>query len=270
MKKFYLTVGAVFKNESSVLKEWIEHYKKHGIDHIYLINDYSTDDFFSVLEPYMLDNYVTLFQNNVGFYKGRQHTMYTKYLLPKAFVECQWIAILDIDEYLYNPTGQMDLKPLLVPYETSVAEIQVNWLLFGSNGHDKQPLDGIVKNFTKRAPTNFKTKSMTPYGYDICNTEGNKSILNMSYQIDEIRIHGSKVNGPTVNLSWKCQPNFDDSKALFLINHYQLMSKEYFFSVKATRGDADCWFSKNGRNLEYFETWDQNTIEDLRLWNQNK
>lgn len=270
MKKFYLTVGAVFKNESSVLKEWIEHYKKHGVDHIYLINDYSTDDYFSILEPYLLENYITLFQNNISFFLGRQSAIYNKYLLPKVLEECQWIAILDIDEYLYTPIGQLDLKPLLVPYETTVAEIEVNWLLFGSNGFEKQPIDGIVKNFVKRAPSNFKIKSMTPHGYELCHTEGNKSILNTNFIINEIGVHGSKTNGPKVNLSWKSQPNYDDSTALLLINHYQLMSKEYFFSVKATRGDVNCWFSKDGRNLELFNTWDQNTIEDLRLWEQNK
>ena len=34
---FYFTIGAVFKNESHILKEWIEHYLYHGIEHIYLI-----------------------------------------------------------------------------------------------------------------------------------------------------------------------------------------------------------------------------------------
>jgi hypothetical protein len=37
--KYYLSVGAIFKNESMILKEWIEHYLHHGFEHIYLINE---------------------------------------------------------------------------------------------------------------------------------------------------------------------------------------------------------------------------------------
>ena len=40
-QKYYFSVAAMFKNESWSLKEWIEHYKFHGADHIYLIDDLS-------------------------------------------------------------------------------------------------------------------------------------------------------------------------------------------------------------------------------------
>ena len=44
--KHYLSVASVFKNESWNLKEWVLHYKHHGVDHIYLVNDFSDDDTF--------------------------------------------------------------------------------------------------------------------------------------------------------------------------------------------------------------------------------
>ena len=37
--KYEFVIGAAFKNEGHILDEWIRHYKYHGIDHIYLIND---------------------------------------------------------------------------------------------------------------------------------------------------------------------------------------------------------------------------------------
>ena len=37
--KHYLSDVSVFKNESWNLKEWVLHYKHHGVDHIYLVND---------------------------------------------------------------------------------------------------------------------------------------------------------------------------------------------------------------------------------------
>jgi hypothetical protein len=49
IQRYHLSVAAIFKNESKILKEWIEHYFLHGVEHIYLINDHSTDDFLAVL-----------------------------------------------------------------------------------------------------------------------------------------------------------------------------------------------------------------------------
>ena len=37
-KKYYFSVASMFRNEAWNLKEWIEHYKFHGADHIYLID----------------------------------------------------------------------------------------------------------------------------------------------------------------------------------------------------------------------------------------
>ena len=58
---YYFSIGAIFKNESHILKEWLDHYFFHGVDHIYLINDNSTDKFLEILKPYIVKNVVTLY-----------------------------------------------------------------------------------------------------------------------------------------------------------------------------------------------------------------
>ena len=52
--KYYFSVAAMFKNESWTLKEWVEHYKLHGADHIYLVDDFSDDDYLPILQPYIV------------------------------------------------------------------------------------------------------------------------------------------------------------------------------------------------------------------------
>ena len=42
---YKLSVGSIFKNESQGIKEWIEHYLNHGVEHFYLINDNSNDNY---------------------------------------------------------------------------------------------------------------------------------------------------------------------------------------------------------------------------------
>ena len=83
---------AMFKNESWTLKEWVEHYKYHGVDHIYLVDDFSDDDYLPILQPYIDEGYVTLFKSDVSErFVGRQIHITNKYLLPIA-TESKWIT----------------------------------------------------------------------------------------------------------------------------------------------------------------------------------
>ena len=69
--KYYFSVAAMFKNESWSLKEWIEHYKFHGADHIYLVNDFSDDDYLLLIgDPAMIGVACSVASyNNRGKYK---------------------------------------------------------------------------------------------------------------------------------------------------------------------------------------------------------
>ena len=70
---YYLTVGAIFKNESHCLQEWIEHHLYHGVEHFYLINDESTDEFMKILQPYINKDIITLYNvKNHPKYPGKQ------------------------------------------------------------------------------------------------------------------------------------------------------------------------------------------------------
>ena len=78
MSKYYLSVGAMFKNESHSIDEWIRHYLHHGVDHFYLINDSSTDNSKEVIQPYIDKGKVTLFEPDEPYYLGRQRNMYNR------------------------------------------------------------------------------------------------------------------------------------------------------------------------------------------------
>jgi hypothetical protein len=46
-------VVAIFKNETTNLKEWIDHYIWQGASHIYLCDHESTDNPLEILQPYI-------------------------------------------------------------------------------------------------------------------------------------------------------------------------------------------------------------------------
>lgn len=58
-KKYYVSICAIFKNEAKYLKEWIDYHLIVGVDHFYLYNNYSDDNYEKVLKPYIQRQLVT-------------------------------------------------------------------------------------------------------------------------------------------------------------------------------------------------------------------
>jgi len=50
---YFLSVLAIFKNETMNLKVWIDHYLWQGVEKIYLIDNGSTDNPMPILQPYI-------------------------------------------------------------------------------------------------------------------------------------------------------------------------------------------------------------------------
>lgn len=246
----YFVVGAIFKNEAHILSEWLEHYLYHGVEKFYLINDNSSDNFMEILQPYIDSDLVMLYNPQEPKYDGRQSVLYDRFFLPLLHnKQVQWLALIDLDEFLYCP-AEIDIKKQLSKYE-HVAQVSINWVNFGSNGHVKQPAN-VVKSFTKRMWLRDPQK-------------GIKNIINSNFYTTMLGIHESHVYGPRANLSW----GGNMEKPIFLINHYQIQSEEFWRNIKMTRGDADCHHSDTGRDMEMFKQLDLNECEDLTLLNQN-
>jgi len=237
----------MFKNESQIMKEWIDHYLFHGVDHFYLIDDNSSDDFLSILQPYIDNGIITLFQHTQpwDYYLGRQKDMYNHFLLPHLH-QTQWLAVLDLDEYLWSPMST-DLKEPLRHCER-LGQIQVKNNLFGSNGHIQQPVS-VVQSFTKRSK---------------CINEGGiKYIINTNFKFKELTIHHAYFLDPK------------DAESFFIIigapyfclNHYSCQSREYWDTNKCVRGDGDHW---RIRTPSDFDLVDLNDVEDLELYEQNR
>lgn len=265
MKKYYLSIASIFKNESWGMKEWLDHYRFHGVDHIYLVNDFSTDDYMSILNPYIEDGFVTLYQNdNPERYTGRQIDINNKFFKP-IVNDTQWIANLDLDEFLYSPKT-INLKDIIRKYE-SYACLTANWVWFNSNGHVRQP-SSIVKFFTKRCEYNAKVYMKGPgsSSFEWIELNAPKVILNSNFEISSFNVHSASINGNSINISIRDISNDPE----LLINHYQLQSREYWEKIKMNRGDVNHWFKGSSRDFGGYDAMDIGDIDDFRLWEQNK
>ena len=108
-----------------------------GVEHFYLYNNNSTDDYQAALAPYIRDGLVTLHEwPHIPAAPGAD-----EHCVEHYGREARWIAFLDDDEFLF-PVKVGTLAEALEPYKTHPA-VAVYWVMFGSNGHQKRP-EGLV------------------------------------------------------------------------------------------------------------------------------
>ena len=113
--KVFLSLTAQFKNENHILEEWLKHYVKWGVQHFYLLNDNSTDNFMK--NPFLLflvnKNMITLI--NLPKYTDQRQN-YTNYVLPIAKNRTKWLIVCDLDEFIYSPNYKT-ISEALVKYK---------------------------------------------------------------------------------------------------------------------------------------------------------
>jgi len=246
-----LCLLAIFKNEAHILKEWIEHYIKEGVDKFFLVNNNSSDNFYEVLLPYIIMGIVTL-NNDERYYS--QTIIYNDYLH-----ECKqytWTIVCDLDEFIYSRRGFNSIKDFLNSLPNDVSQVCIPWKMYGSNGYDsydKPQPESVIQSFTKRQHNNGLVN--------------NKSIVRTeflaSFDLHEQNVYGGRqYNEPEHRFFMTINEEILQNSCLHL-NHYAIQSFEWFMRVKATRGDNTT--SHNVRNEGYFRAYDRNDIEDLEL-----
>ncbi|MBF0122421.1 MAG: glycosyltransferase family 92 protein [Candidatus Omnitrophica bacterium] len=126
---FNLAVVAIFKNEALYLKDWIEFHLKVGVEHFYLYNNNSSDNYREVLQPFkgVIDIY------DWPIHPGQMQA-YADCVLTKA--NTKWLAAIDIDEYLF-PVKNDNLSATLEAYDRpEISSLCVFWVIFGSDGKE--------------------------------------------------------------------------------------------------------------------------------------
>ena len=145
MSRPYLSACLCFRNSGAYLAEWLAFYTVLGVEHFYLYNNDSADDFAFAIAPYVRRRMATLI-NHPG--RGVQHAVYA-HCLQEFGPQTKWMIFCDDDEFLF-PVTDASLPEALVPYE-GYAGVGVAWMMYGSSGHTVQPKGLVIENYLRRA-----------------------------------------------------------------------------------------------------------------------
>ena len=143
--KTFLSVCAMFRDEARYLDEWLTFHSYQGVERFFLYDDGSSDNYREVLDPWIAAGRVVLFDG-----KGRRQLPIFADCLRRVRLRTEWLAYIDVDEFLWSPTGNF-VSEVLGRYRGS-AGVMVRWVLFGSSGHNIRPEGPIIENYTRCIP----------------------------------------------------------------------------------------------------------------------
>jgi hypothetical protein len=140
----YLAACAVFRNEGSHLPEWVEFHRRQGIQRFWLYDNLSTDAWETGLAPWLSSGVVTVssWPHHPGQLSAYSHC------LRSHRADARWVAFIDIDEFLFSPTGR-SLPSVLDGFEGNSAVV-ANWRLYGTSGHFQPPTGPTTQNYLWR------------------------------------------------------------------------------------------------------------------------
>lgn len=259
---YKLSICAVFKDEADYLSEWIDFHRLMGVEHFFLYNNNSADDYLERLRKPIADGVVTLIEwpqtpGQLSAYKD---------CLSRFGSQSQWLAFIDLDEFLFSPE-QKPVPDILHEYVASPA-VAVNWVMFGSAGHETAPQAGVLDSYKLRGELDvvipYEHLRLSGQGYVPINCHV-KSIVQPEFVVDCINPHFFIYRAGLCAVDELRRPvpgPFTASVSVkrLRLNHYWSKSLEEC-RKKIAKGKAD---SHGKRSWEEFALRDSrlNSVED--------
>lgn len=148
-----IALCCVFKNEAPWLKEWIEFHRLIGVEHFYLYNNMSSDNYMDILAPYIAEGVIELYHFPVFPFKNTHQPIVYNHALNIAKTNNRWLAIIDTDEFI-TPMHFNSLKEYLVTKE-SYGGVVANWQMYGTSYVKKLgPRELLIEKLIMKAPAN--------------------------------------------------------------------------------------------------------------------
>jgi hypothetical protein len=253
IKKYRVSLCLIFKNEAPFLSEWIDYHKMLGVNHFYLYNNNSSDNYEEIIQSYVENGEITL----IDWPNEQSQLAAYKHCYENYRSDSNWISFLDADEFICLKFGD-SIGEWLEDFE-KYPSIVVHWKMFGTGGIEKHDYNKLVIE-----------------QYHVCNDHFNvlgKCFVNTKYQIaffNKWFLHHSThmyfkigylrmVLPPVNQFKYFCTPKTmwghgkkKNDKLTIQINHYFTKAWDVYSSK---RNKSDVYFQKNPK-LDYSYFYD--------------
>ena len=231
--RFIICICTVAKCENRYINEFIEYYKKNGIDKIYLYdnNDLNGENF-DFLQNEKISKFIEII--NYRGKKIRQKEIYNKFYYNNN-KKCKWIIFIDIDEYIFLKAYSDIHIYLSQPQFKKCDSIYLNWAIHTDN--DLLYYDN--RTLKKRFPNVNKDKNFC-IGKSIVKANIENITIKSVHTLDEnLKICDGFGKIITLNRFYCPVPDYEFN----FIDHYQHKSTEEFIEKLKVKGD--CVYKNN-------------------------
>ena len=265
-REYRVCICTLGKKENRYIREFVEHYKKYGIDKIYLYDNNNIDGerFEEVINEYIEEGFVEIID-----FRGKIRPMYRimNHCYRKNYKNYNWLIFFEIDEYIYLKDFNNIKLFLNNSRFNNCQKVQLNWIFHTDNnllhyenrtlkerfpdilpslrGKKRDGLIGIKTILRGHIPDikiNQKLKSCDGFGNpkEHLGIETNNSDLEY-YYIDH---YYSKSTEEFIN-------KLNKGDALFIDNRMDRI-KTYFSQNDVTNEKIDYFENSTGLNLSMF------------------
>jgi len=254
-KKYFFSVFCIFPNEATLIREWVAHYVRQGADHFFLIDHDSDDDTRERLREYEEAGYITYFSYH-DHTNGAQVRAYNKFF-PTVASASEWALLADVDEFCHSRITDRSIsftvRDVLARFFFNASFILLADLYFGNPGFIEQPKN-VLCHFNQRADydllglPDFVNPTLTKYFIRTSAKDGGDININNAPTASR---HLSRRDGRYADkntLGKLLIPEHDTDRvylteaetlsAYLIVNHYRMLSTNWYFSVRATRGNV--------------------------------
>lgn len=242
----FLSVCAIFRDEASYLDEWLTFHSFIGVDRFYLYNHRSVDNYPEVLEPWIRAGKVILLDAKEKEGRDAQQLSYRD-CIKKVRFSSKWVAFIDLDEFLWSPSAE-GVREVLNDFPRA-AGLAVRWVLFGSNGHEKRPKEGVLRSFTKCLPVG-RGNEENALARDAASRKNRVPVTGRYFQGKSI-VNPRRIIRPGIHLPklYFGKVVNEDGSRLPLLTQFRKIRMEFWSSNQASRIRVNHYWSKSIEEL---------------------
>lgn len=266
LSAYELGIVTMFKNEACNLREWIEYHRLTGVEHFWMYNNGSTDNWAEVLDPYIKAGLVEV----IYWPKPSPDSSWVceqiyafKDGLQRARGQARWVAVIDIDEFLL-PLVDKTIPACLKRHFSKASAIYVNWRNFGTSHLTLSKNEPFLLKLTScsrlRHASNIVGKSIV---------QPDKVCLEKVWYPHHFPLQAGcfYVNGDNIPMKFSGIDLPTDGKQhekFVRINHYILRDDDYFYNVRLRNADS----ARRAQFVEQYKSFslakDKKIIEYLK------
>lgn len=260
---FALGIISQFHNEGPYLAEWIAYHRLAGVEHFWLYDDGSTDDWRTALASHITAGTVEVLplpeRHESGVPTAIKQPGTFRDGLRRACGKACWVAMIDADEFLL-PRSDATVPDCLARHFTNSSGVYVNWRMFGTNRQIVSPGKPLLPALTACSlpshPENGNGKSLvrpeqvavdrvwSPHHFPLRpgawyqDGGGNKLTFGVRHEREDLLTTGSYFDTP------------------IRINHYNLRDEGFFVTNRLERARAGQLPGKSlDRLIEHYDSF---------------